>query len=73
MGEADTLAPMASPELPPATSYAVVPSSSPVCLSDRRAPLVSCRAQAGAGVGRIVCWAALARVVGRRSFGPAEQ
>ena len=46
------LVPMASPELPPATSYAVVLLPSPVCFSDRRAPLVSRRAQAGADVGR---------------------
>ena len=67
------LAPMASPELPSAMSYAVVLLSSPVYVSDRRAPLVSRRAQAGAGVGLTVCWATLGRVVGRRSFGPAQQ
>ena len=50
-GEANTLAPMALPELPPATSYAVVPSSSPVCLAVLQDPLVSHRAQAGAGRG----------------------
>ena len=52
MGEANTLGPMASSELPPATSYAVVLPSSPVCLAVLRDPLVSRRAQAGAGVGR---------------------
>ena len=60
MGEVNTLAPMASPELPPATSYAVVRSSSPVCLAVLRDPLVSHRAQAGAGLGRAEFWAALA-------------
>jgi len=61
MGEANTLAPMASPELPPAMSYAVVPSSSPVCLADSRDPFVSRRDQAGADLGHAVFWAALAR------------
>ena len=55
------LALMASPELPPATSYAVVLPSSPVRLSVLRDPLVSRRAQAGTDVGRTVFWAALAR------------
>ena len=59
-GEANTLAPMASPELPPATSYAVVLPSSPVCLAVLRDPLVSHRAQAGAGLGRAEFWATLA-------------
>ena len=63
MGEANTLAPMASPELPPATSYAVVPSSSPVCLAVLRDPLVSRRAQAGANLGRAEFWAALAHAL----------
>ena len=53
------LVPMASPELPPATSYAVVLLPSPVCFSDRRAPLVSRCAQAGAGRGPHHFWAAL--------------
>ena len=53
------LVPMASPELPPATSYAVVLLPSPVCFSDRRAPLVSRRAQAGADRGPRHFWAAL--------------
>jgi len=60
MGEVNTLGPMASPELPPATSYVVVPSSSPVCLAVLRDPLVSRRAQVGAGLGRAEFWAALA-------------
>ena len=55
------LAPMASPELPPATSYAVVLLSSPFCLTDSRDPFVSRRAQAGADLGRTVFWAALVR------------
>ena len=61
MGEANTLAPMASLELPPATSYAVVLLSSPVCLADSRDPFVSSRAQAGADLGDAVFWATLAR------------
>ena len=63
MGEANTLAPMASPELPPTTSYAVVPSSSPVCLAVLRDPLVSRQAEAGVNVGRTEFWAALARAL----------
>ena len=59
MGEVNTLGPMASLELPPATSYAVVLLPSPVCFSDRRAPLVSRRAQAGAGHGPRRFWATL--------------
>ena len=55
MGEANTLAPMASPELPPATSCAAVLSSSPACLSVSRGPLVSSRAQAGAQRGPRRC------------------
>ena len=61
MGEANTLGPMASSELPPATSYAVVLLASPVCLDVLRDPLVSRRAQAGADLGHAVFWAALAR------------
>ena len=72
-GKANVVAPLTSPEEPPATSCAAVSFSSPVYLSVTRVPLVSRRAQAGAGVGCTVCWAALARVVGRRSFGPAQQ
>ena len=41
MGEANTIAPMTSPELSPVTSYAVVLPSSPVCLAILRDPLVS--------------------------------
>ena len=61
MGEAKTLVPMASAELPPATSYVVVLLASRVCLAVLRDPLVSRRAQAGADLGRAVFWAALAR------------
>ena len=61
MDEANTVAPMDSPELPPATSYAVVLPSSPVYLTVLRDPLVSRRAEAGADLGRAVFWAALAR------------
>ena len=69
-GEANTLAPMASLELPPATSSAVVPSSSPVCLAVLRDPLVSRRAQAGANLGRAEFWAALAHALwAAESFG----
>ena len=59
MGEANMLALMASPELPPATSYAVILLPSPVCFSDRRAPLVSRRTQAGADRGPRRFWATL--------------
>ena len=59
MGEANTLVSMASPELPPATSYAVVLLASPVCLAVLRDPLVSRRAQAGAGRGPRHFWATL--------------
>ena len=48
MGEANTVAPMSSPELSPATSYVAVLSSSPVCLPVVWAPLISWRAEAGA-------------------------
>ena len=41
MGEANTVAPMASPELSPAMSHVAVLSSSPVCLSVVRDPRVS--------------------------------
>ena len=59
MGEVNTIAPMASPELSPATSHAVVFSSSPACLSVLRDSRVSRRTQAGTGVGRAAsgpCW-----------------
>ena len=61
MGEVNTLVPVASPELPPATSYAIVLLASPVCLAISRDPFVSHRAQAGADLGHAVFWAALAR------------
>ena len=61
MGEANTLGLMASLDLPPAMSYAVVLLASPVCLADSRDPFVSSHAQAGADLGRAVFWAALAR------------
>ena len=63
------LVPMASPELPSATSYAVVLLASPVCLAVLRDPLVSRRAQAGAGRGpRHVLGCASACFAGRRVF-----
>ena len=43
LGEVNTLAPLPSPEEPPAVSYAVVFLRSPVCLTDARAPPVSHR------------------------------
>ena len=59
MGGVNTPVLMASPELPPVTSYAVILLPSPICFSDRRAPLVSRRAQAGADRGPRHFWAAL--------------
>ena len=43
LGEANTLAPLPSPEEPPAASCAVVFLRSPVSLADARVPLVSRR------------------------------
>ena len=74
MGEANTLVPMASPELSSATIYAVVLLASPVCLAVLRDPLVSRRAQAGAGLGRAEFWATLERALWAAVFfraGPA--
>ena len=67
-GKANVVAPLTSPEEPPATSCAAVSFSSPVCLSDRRAPLVSRRVQAGAGPGLRRVWATLASLA--RVCGP---
>ena len=61
MSEANTVAPMASPELPPATSCAAVFSSSPACLIDSGAPLSVAEAEAGASPRPRRVWAALAR------------
>ena len=71
--ETSTDAPLTSPEEPPATSYAVVFLRSPVCFSVTWGPLVSRRAEGGSqrGLCRILGRAS-ARVVGRRSFRPAQ-
>ena len=50
-GEVTAVAPLDSPELSPATSYAVVFLPSPVCLSVTWDPCVSRRSQAGVRVG----------------------
>ena len=52
--EANTVVPLDSPELPPATSYAVVFLPSPACLSVAWDPRVSRRSQAGVSMGRVV-------------------
>ena len=79
-GEENIVVPLDSLERPPATSYAAVRSSSPACLSVTWAPLSAAAAEAGASLGRTVCWAAGAvswatpvRFAGRRFFGPAQQ
>ena len=64
----NAVAPSGSPEESPAMSFAAALFSSPACLSDRRAPLISRRTQAGAWLGR-----ASACFAGRRFFGPAHQ
>ena len=48
-----TVAPLTSPEKPPAMSYAVVFLRSPVCLAVARAPFISRRAE-----GESQTWAA---------------
>ena len=52
-GEVTAVTPLDSPELSPATSYAVVFLPSPACLSVAWDPCVSRRSQAGASVGRV--------------------
>ena len=74
MGEANTVAPMASSELSPLTSYATVFSPSPVCLADVRGPLVSGSMQVGASLGRVVAGLRLRMRCGPPGlFGPAQQ
>ena len=66
-GRANVVAPLTSPEEPPATCCAAVSFSSPVCLSVARVPLVSHRAEGRSQPGlRRVLGRASARVVGRR-------
>jgi len=76
-GEVTAVAPLDSPELSPATSYAVVFLPSPVCLSVAWGPLVSRRAEGGSQPRLRRVWAALAslaRVCGPPDlFGPAQQ
>ena len=50
-GEVNAVAPLDSPEMPPATSYAAARSSFPCLLSVAWDPRVSRRSQAGASVG----------------------
>ena len=53
-GEVTAVTPLDSPELSPATSYAVVFLPSPACLSVAWDPCVSHRSQAGVSVGHVV-------------------
>ena len=52
LGEANTLAPLPSPEEPPAASCAVVFLRSPVSLTDTRVPLSVVAAEEAASLGR---------------------
>ena len=52
-GEVTAVAPLDSPELSPATSYAIVFLPSPACLSIAWDPRVSRRSQAEVRVGRV--------------------
>ena len=74
MGEENIVVPLDSPKRPPATSYAVVRSSSPACLSVAWDPRVSRRSQAGVSVGR-VAFGPRQRVFHGPpcAFGPAQQ
>ena len=51
MGEANTLAPLPSPEEPPAASCVVVFLRSPVSLTDTRVPLLVAAAEEAASLG----------------------
>ena len=68
-----------SPEGSPSASSTVAEAASPAPLADARVLPVSVVAEAGASLGRAVCWAvgaaswaAPVRFVGRCSFGPAQ-
>ena len=73
MDEVNAVAPLDSPKLSPAMSYAVVFLPPPTCLSIAWDPHVSRRSQAGVSVGRVMfgprqreLWAAV-------TFGLAQQ
>ena len=51
LGEVNTLAPLPSPEKPPATNYATGRSSSPISLTDARVPLSVAAAEEAASLG----------------------
>jgi len=73
-GKANVVAPLTSPEEPPATSCAAVSFSSPVCLSVARVPHVSRRAEGGSQTWATPCLGrASVCFAGRRFFGPAHQ
>ena len=73
-GKVNVVAPLTSPEEPPATSCAVVSFSSPVCLSVARVPHVSRRAKGGSQTWAAPCLGrASVCFAGRRFFGPAHQ
>ena len=55
MGKANVVAPLTSPEEPPAMSYAAVSFFSPVCLSVARVPHVSRRAEGGSQTWAAPC------------------
>ena len=71
--ELTVVAPLPSPEKPPAMNYAVV-RSFPLFLSlTRGSQLSAAEAQARAWLGYAVSWAAPVRFAGRRVLGPAQQ
>ena len=55
MGKANVVAPLTSPEEPPATSYAAVSFFSPVYLSVARVPHVCRRAEGGSRTWAVPC------------------
>ena len=72
--KANIVAPLTSPEEPPATSCAAVSFSSPVCLSVARVPHVSRRAEGGSRTWAAPCLGhASVCFAGHRFFGPAHQ
>ena len=76
-GEVTAVAPLDSPELSPATSYAVVFLLSPACVTIARAPFVSrcCRGRSQPGPRCSgLCWHRLRMRCGPPDlFGPAQQ
>ena len=73
MGKANVVAPLTSPEEPPATSYAAVSFSSPVCLSVAWVPHVIRRAEGESQTWAAPCLGhASVCFAGRRFFRPAH-